>query len=208
MEWLDLSREDFKLIENHSRVVATTTGGSSDGIVTVENTPKKDNRSLRAESASLPENNSHLAPFLRYSWDSLALGKDLGTPAYNEFIKKKDPNAGEVTQLEILQDIRALRTRGFSAQADIDLRLDNNPRIPNNKLTTMLRDLQDDIAQDKDNAKSYKNFETTLSTVRKVTDHWGVPELIGNMQRLETRVATMDEREARVLERLRRKNLI
>lgn len=207
MEWLDLSREDFKVIETQNRVKPSLSCASNGG-ATVGGTPKKDNRSLRADSLSLPENNAHLAPFLRYSWNSLGLGNNLGTPAYNDFIKQRDPTAATVSPLEILQDIRALRNRGFSAQADIDLRVDTKPNVAKNKSTTMLCDLQDEIAQDKDDVKSYQNFEATLSTVRKVTDHWGVPELIGNMQRLETRVATMDEREARVLERLRRKNLI
>lgn len=208
MEWLDLSREDFNLIENQNRSGNAIPRGPSENGVTVKNTPRKDNRSLRPEPPSLPENHSHLAPFLRYSWDSLGLGKDLGTPAYNKFIKNRDPSATEVTPLEILQDVRALRTRGFSAQPDIDLRVNSDPTAVNNKLTTMLRDLQDDIAEDFVYDKSYKNFETTLSTVRKVTDHWEVPELVGNMQRLETRVATMDEREARLMEKLRRKGLI
>ncbi|KAG7344215.1 HSF-type DNA-binding protein [Nitzschia inconspicua] len=208
MEWLDLSREDFKLLENPNRSCPAISNEFSNGVDAVDDTPQKDNRGLRPNPSPLPENHAHLAPFLRYSWNELDLGGDLGTPTYNKFIKKKDPSAAEVKALEILQDVRALRTRGFSAQADIDLRVDTAATAGSDKLTTMLRDLQDEIAQDRDDGKSYRNFEATLSTIRRVTDHWRVPELIGNMQRLETRVATMDEREARVLERLRRKNLI
>jgi hypothetical protein len=208
MEWLDLSRENFKILDNRSRNGAAVPGRSSTNGSVIENTPRKDNCSLRSEPVFLLENHAYLAPFLRYSWDSLDLGKVLGTPAYNRFIKKGDTTASEVTPLEILQDLRALRTRGFSAQSDIDLRVNNDPNVVNNKLTTMLRDLQDDIAHDFDHKESYKNFEATLSTIRKVTDHWGVHEVIGNMKRLETRVATLEEREARVLERLRRKHLL
>jgi hypothetical protein len=129
----------------------------------------------------------------------------VGTSAYNKFITKGEVAATEVRPLEILQDIRALRTRGFSAQPDIDLRVDN---AVNNKLTTMVRDLQDDIAHDFDREVNNRHFDATLSTIRKVTDHWGVHELIRNMQGLETRVATLEEREARVLERLRRQHLL
>jgi hypothetical protein len=208
-EWLDLSREDFKLLENRCRNGATISAGpSANGSFTIENTPRKDNCSLRPEPVSLPENHAHLAPFLRFAWNSLGLGKDVGTPAYNKFIKEEDATATEVRPLEILQDIRALRTRGFSAQPNMDLRVDNDASVVNNKLTTMLRDLQDDITHDFDHEESSKHFETTLSTIRKVTDHWEVHDLIGNMQRLETRVATLEEREARVLERLRRKNFL
>lgn len=195
MEWLDLSREDFRLLQNPSANVT----------VTVETNLRKDKCSPSSEPVSLPENHAHLAPFLRYSWDNLGVGTDVGTSAYNKFITKGEVAATEVRPLEILQDIRALRTRGFSAQPDIDLRVDN---AVNNKLTTMVRDLQDDIAHDFDREVNNRHFDATLSTIRKVTDHWGVHELIRNMQGLETRVATLEEREARVLERLRRQHLL
>jgi hypothetical protein len=211
-EWLDLSREDFKIVDKHlsRRAVEHSDSNplSNSCSVPVEETPRKDNRSLRTEPTPIPENYSHLAPFLRYSWRNIGLGREVGTPAYNEFIRKGDPNAPPATPLEILQDVRSLRTRGFSLQPEMDQRVEKEPNGVISKLTMSLRDLQDEVSLDFDKSEKGKHFEQTLSIIRRVTDRWQVPSLIAHMQRMETRVATLDEREARVLEKLRRKNLL
>jgi hypothetical protein len=210
-EWLDLSREDFKLLGNETLTgeVAPESPSRLSTLPGVDETPRKDNRRFRPWQPSLPDNYAHLAPYLRYSWEGVNLGKENGTPAYNKFIKMSDPTATSVTPLEILQDIRALRTQGFSAQPDVALLLsDAANNGVNTKMKVALRDLQEDIFQDHDKPNSAKNFEETLATVRRVTDHWDVRTLIGNMQKMETRVSALDEREARILEKLRKKNLI
>ena len=204
-EWLDLSREDFNLLGNDTlaaEAASSSVGGPSD-------TPRKDNRSLPPQRPSLPDNHAHLAPFLRYAWDRVKLGEENGTPAYNKFITASDPSATPVTPLEVLQDVRALRMRGFVAQPNVAHLVTNAADDGRNtKLKMALRELQEDISQDHDALKGAEHFEETLSTVRRVTDHWNVHTLIGNMQKMETRVSALDEREARILEKLRKKKII
>jgi hypothetical protein len=174
--------------------------------VTVDETPRKDNRSGRTEeSAHALENHAHLAPFLRYSWGSLGLGtsNEVGTPAYNNFVKGRDSSAPSVTPIEILQDVRCLREEGVPSTSEVDLLLQNGESSGlDNRLLSTLRDLQHGISRDDE------RFEESLKNVRRAADYWQVSSLVQNIQRVESSIARSDEREARILEKYQRKGFI
>jgi len=233
-EWLDLSREDFKILEDVKKpftVVHSTPRRAGGHTLTyrTDETPRKDNRARcikehRDESKpiNLPGSHSHLAPFVRYSWKGLGLGIHAGTPSYNSFVRARDELAPKVTALQLLNDVRALRSWGFSGiplQLDRenisnDMGNDDHKRNgngtssdPNQILTNQLRNLQDKISKDNDASTSAKDFYQTISAVRKLTDSWSIPLVRENLRTIEAQVLKLNEREARILEKCKQKGL-
>jgi hypothetical protein len=198
-EWLDLSREDFKIIKDFDNKSNAQT-------------PRKDNRSIPVQSKSitLPDNHSHLAPLLRYSWQGLGLGTKAGTPAYSAFVKERDTSANEVTALEILNDVRSIRNEGFSLPQKIEMddNQSNDSGDSSNQhiLMNQLRSLQDDISQD-DKPTSSTDYNDTLSAIRLLTDNWSIPMVKENLRTMETQIVKLNEREAEILEKCKQKGL-
>ena len=213
-EWLDLSREDFKFYENQERAPVVASPGSPSrpsiipraSSVTVDETPRKDNRSSgRTEPVHTLENHAHLAPFLRYSWGTLELGTSnkVGTAAYNKYVKERDSSAPSVSPMEILQDVRSLREEGVPATSEVDLLLQNDESSGlDHRILSTLRDLQHDISRDDE------RFEESLKNVRRAADYWQVSSLVQNIQRVESSIARSDEREARCIEKYQRKGFL
>ena len=208
-EWLDLSREKIKILADADTAIAenTTTG--------------KDHREQSSEedggeigSIQLPEDYSHLAPFVRYSWKRLGLGSRVGTPSYNEYVKERDPSAPTATVLEILNDVRALRAKGFSG---VPLDLDDENPVEDESGTSSeseksykkkLRSIQDRIEKEKDAASSMKEFDKVLASVRKLTDSWNVRTVQKNLRTIDTQISKLNEREAIILEKCKQRGLI
>jgi hypothetical protein len=71
-----------------------------------------------------------------------------------------------------------------------------------------LRHLQDEISQEADKTSSDQDFEQTISGIRRVSDAWKPPTLINNLRRLETQISTLDEHEARIMERCKAAGLV
>jgi hypothetical protein len=233
-EWLDLSRENFKILDGVAikkpvTVVHSTPRRAvkhSPRALITDETPRKDNRARRtkdnnnhrSESSktpiNLPNSHSHLAPFVRYSWKELGLGSNAGTSSYNAFVRERDELAPSVTALEILNDVRALRAKGFSG---IPLQLDSEnsgsgsdngiSSDPNQIVNSQLRYLQDKISKENDTASSMKHFDQTLHAVRKLTDKWSIPAVRENLRTIETQVLKLNEREARILEKCKQKGM-
>ncbi len=214
-EWLDLSKETFRILE-HSRDMKPSTPRRTNlsRNFTVD-TPRKDNRArsmggTREESGpiQLPDNYAHLAPLVRYSWKKLGLGSEAGAPAYNSYIKNRDNSAPEATALDILNDLRALRSEGFCG-IPLQLDHDEHDRLVDfdDKLTNQLRDLQDQLSKDKDAASAMKEFNRALSSVRKVTDTWTVPMVKDNLQTIETQILKLNEQEARIMKKCKQKGI-
>ena len=233
-EWLDLSRENFKIFEGvaikkpvtvvHSTPRRAVRHGSRTLIT--DETPRKDNQARRAKDdnnhqsessktpINLPDSHSHLAPFVRYSWKELGLGSNTGTASYNSFVRERGELAPSVTALEILNDVRALRVKGFSG---IPLQLDSEnsgsgsdngiSSDPNQIVKSQLRYLQDKISKDNDTASSMKQFNQTLHDVRKLTDKWSIPAVRENLRTIETQVLKLNDREAKILEKCKQKGL-
>ena len=197
-EWLDLSREDFKIIKDFDNKSNAQT-------------PGKDNRSISVQpkSITLPDNHSHLAPLLRYSWQGLGLGTKAGTPAYNAFVKERDTSANEVTALEILNDVRSIRNNGFSLPQK--LQMDNNHSnnsgdSSQHMLMNQLRSLQDDISKD-GKPSSSTDCNDTLSAIRLLTDNWSIPMVKENLRTMDTQIVKLNEREAEILKKCKQKGL-
>lgn len=229
-EWLDLSREDFKILEDakkkkkkkplttalHNSTPLRASKNASTRTRMTDETPRKDNRGRMVEETNeeessnpcnLPDSHSHLSSFVRYSWKGLGLESDVGTPLYNSFVKERDPLASKVTALDILNEMRALRSRGFSG---ISLKLDthnSDSRTGNGMVTNQLRDLEDKISRDNDASSSIKHFNQTLKAVRKLTDTWSIPMVRENLRTIESQVLKLNEQEARILQKCKQKGL-
>lgn len=209
-EWLDLSREDFSILDNENppiEVVLRRPGAFLG--VPVDQTPRKDNRSATQredEQASTgiqgPEN-SHLIPLLRYSWKGMGLGRLIGTPAFNDDTKRL---GGSVTPLDVLQDVRSLGLQGLPAPSEVTRLLDHDNGDSPSKdspLISILRQIKDEVS------KKDKSEETgRLSAVRRVTDHWSKSALLENMRRVENQVSRLSDHEERVLQKLKMASLM
>jgi len=216
-EWLDLSREDFKVLEEDlDNKFAATISNSRSGtnVFTVDQTSQKSNRIIAVQSRSitLPDDHSHLAPLLRYSWQGLGLGSKAGTPAYNTFVKERDPSANEVTALEILNDVRYIRNKGFSLppqQFEIDSNFNDDGNRDQHILMNQLRSLQDEISKDDGETSSIsKDYNDTLSTIRRLTDNWSIPTVKENLRTMETQIVKLNEREVEILKKCKQKGLL
>jgi len=232
-EWLDLSREGFKELENVKVPVTSvhsTPRRAARHVVSTDftsETPRKDNRarSIKEQKeepnpTKLPDSHCHLAPFVRYSWKGLELGSRAGTPSYNSYVGERDASAPRVTALEILNDVRALRSRGFSGlslqletgKSSDEMSNDNHDgngtySDPNPMLTNQLRYLEEKISEDSATSSSINKFNRTLESVRKLTDNWSIPMVRENLRTVETQILKLNERETRILAKCKQKGL-
>jgi len=224
-EWLDMSRESFKFNEVAKKPVtvvhSTPRREARRTLIRVsDETPLKDNRARsnkedpeESKHVNLPDNYAHLAPFVRYSWKGLGLGSDAGTPSYNSFIKQRDALAPRVSALELLNDMRSLRSSGFSGiplqlySENASNDMDNSNHNENDKLTNQLRYLQDKISKDNDVPSSGKHYNQTLNAVRKLTDEWDIPMVRENLRTIETQVLRLNARESVILEKCKQKGM-
>jgi len=149
---------------------------------------------------------------LRYSWQGLGLGSKAGTPAYNTFVKERDPSANEVTALEILNDVRYIRNKGFSLppqQFEIDSNFNDDGNRDQHILMNQLRSLQDEISKDDGETSSIsKDYNDTLSTIRRLTDNWSIPTVKENLRTMETQIVKLNEREVEILKKCKQKGLL
>ena len=217
-EWLDLSRETIKLLDGEKKKKPTFRSPPKKTVV-ADKIPQKDNRSLlqnreTSDAINLPESHSHLAPFVRYCWKPLDLGTRAGTPSYHSYITEKDPSAPRAAVLEILNDIRDLRSKGFSG---IPLKLDSENTNGNDNITAsdssklftnQLCSLQDKISKGNDVPSSMEDFRRTLDAVRKLTDTWSTQKVRDSLRTIETQVLKLNEREARILEKCGQKRAV
>ena len=222
-EWLDLSREDFKILEPHGNPKtgeATSSPKKAANRISidgVDETPRKDNRARIIEAhqdesmpINLPDSHSHLAPFVRYSWKRVGLGSHTGTPSYNSFLEEKDTLAPKVTALDLLNDLRALRSKGFFG---IPLQLDKKNDVKelgassgqNRIVMNQLRQLNEQIERDRDVPSSMEQFDRTVNDVRKLTDNWSIPALRDNLRSIGETVLQLNERESRILDKCKKK---
>jgi len=233
-EWLDMSREFFRLLNEEkkpkSSVAATSTPQRPrrQSLSRVsDTTPRMDNRASSIEKknteeldpTNLPESHAHLAPYVRPSWKGLGLGVDSGTPAYNAFVRERDASAPKATAVDLLNDLRGIRLWGFSG---IPLRLDDENTSKetsgeiadaealdsNEALLNQLRDLDDRISKDNDVAYSTKYFEKNLNAAREVTDKWSAATVRDNLKALETEHLKLNERESRILGKCKEEGLL
>ncbi len=195
-EWLDLSRETIKILTD----VRKPTDRSP------QRTPSSEQDRDALESISLPDNYSHLAPFVRYSWKRLGLGNRAGTPSYNAYIAERDPSAPKATVLDILNDVRALRSKGFSG-ISLGVDSENSSSDSDKDYKKQLRSLQNQIDKEKDVDSSMKEFSKSLDAVRKLTDSWSARTVKANLQMIETQISKLNEREAMILEKCKQKGL-
>jgi len=218
-EWLDLSRESFRFLvdrkkhepvggSNQRRPTRPTLGNVTGG------TSRKDNRAQSTKeeklepSITLPDNHSHLAPFLRYSWKALGLGSLGGTPSYNKFVRKRDATLPEVSALELLHDVRSLHNRGLSgvlASEDVINNIDTTTNR-NRVLVNKLRNLQDQISKNHDESLATKHIPT-LKGFRKLTETWNIPTVRENLRTIETQIMKLNKREATILMKCKQKGL-
>lgn len=210
-EWLDLSREEFKVINDNGTARANNSKGRSRTNGASNNlTHRQGNQNMpvQIEPIILPDDHSYLAPFLRYSWYGLGLGTKVGTPAYNSFIKTRNTTANEVTALEILNDVRSLRNKGFSlSPQEFEI---NNENKDQANLMDQLRSLQNQISQDYVEKPSSlnNNNDETLSDIRRLTENWSIRAVKENLRTMETQIINLNEKEAEVLEKCKQKGLL
>ena len=230
-EWLDMSREFFKVLneanKQNSSATSTPQRPSRHRVAHVSDaTPRRDNRARSIQESreesnpmNLPDSHVHLKPYVRPSWNGLGLGIRAGTPAYNSFVKERDASAPKATAVDILNDLRDIRLRGFSgiplhfddeiASNEIGNVIDDAKALDSNQiLTNQLRNLHDQIAKDNDVASSTKYFDQTLDIVREVTEKWTIPTVKKNLRALETQFLKLNERESRILGKYKEKGLL
>ncbi len=187
-EWLDLSRQKFKILDDFR---STSRRRNSLG-------------EIGDEPIQLPDNYSHLSPFVRYSWELLGLGSNAGTPAYNSYIRERDASVPKATALDLLNDLRKLRCKGFSG---FPLQIENDVDSNDDNVENPLRNLQEKLSKDRDAASSIEEFNRALDAVRKLTDTWSIPTVKKNLQTIETQVLKLNEQEARILEKCKQKGI-
>ena len=230
-EWLDMSREPYKVLDKvkdaTSLAASTPERPARRTIPSVSDaTPRIDNRARSIDEnqeesnpMNIPDKYLHLAPFLRRSWIGLGLGDRAGTPAYNSFVAKRDNSAQKATAMDLLADLRAIRTSAFSGislelddeiasnitSIDID---DAEALESNQRLMKQLRNIEDQISRDNDVVSSTKHFDQTLNAVRKEADKWSTSTVRKILRTIETQVLELNEQESRILAKCKEKGLI
>ena len=195
-EWLDLSRQQFKILDDSTKKDFRSTSRRRNGL-----------GEIRDATIQLSDNYSRLSPFVRHSWELLGLGSHSGTPAYNSYIRGKDASAPNATALDLLNDLKKLRSKGFSG---IPLQIENTENAVDSNddnVEKQLRNLQEKMSKDRDGASSIQEFNRSLDAVRKLTDTWSIPTVKKNLQTIETQVLKLNEQEARILEKCKQKGI-
>ena len=108
-------------------------------------------------------------------------------------------------------DVRSLRTQGFSVgqQFKMDSSCSNSTgnHDCNQFEMNQLRILRDEISKDDDEESSSKNFNYTLSAIRRLTDKWNTSQLIENLRTIETQILRLNERENHIINKCKHKGL-
>jgi hypothetical protein len=146
---------------------------------------------------------------LVYSWDSLLLGKELGSVALNQHLTQRHGTLSQLTSLETLQIVQSTRLETIVPPEGSKLsKVPETTRQENKELYGLDKDDNDNDAF-KTCARLYESMlNQDVAQNRRQIQQLSPSQLVGRLEHLEHAVASLKERETKTLNASRELKLL